>query len=60
MDLNVNSKICEICGKEYFKKETEAVDTFNSRKYCSYKCVFKGQKSKNNWRNFRIDRKKTM
>ena len=34
----MESKICEICGKEYFKKSSHSKKYWKSKKYCSIKC----------------------
>jgi hypothetical protein len=52
MDLIDGSRICDYCGKRYYKKEKEHVTAFAKRKYCSYKCMYDGQKKNKHWREY--------
>lgn len=37
------AKVCEICGKEFTQKSTEAISTFANRRFCSHECGWIGQ-----------------
>lgn len=36
-------RVCEYCGKEFSQKPTEAISTFEGRKFCGHECGWKGQ-----------------